>query len=50
MTATGLETTTTEYENQNAQVIENNNSRDKESDRDVSEIFPNKDSCGEWLP
>ena len=37
-------------ENENAQVTENNNSSDKESDMDVSGFLFSKDSCEEWLP
>ena len=29
---------------------ENNDSSDKESDREVSGFLSNKDSCDEWLP
>ena len=39
-----------DYENENAQVTENNNSSDKESDMDVSGFLFSKDSCEEWLP
>ena len=28
---------------------QNNNSNDKESDREVSEFLSNEDSCDEWL-
>ena len=39
-----------DYENENAQVTENNNSSDKESDVEVSKFLLSKDSCDEWLP
>ena len=38
------------YENENAEVRENNSSSDKESDREVSNILSSEDSCDEWLP
>ena len=38
------------YENEKAQVTENNNSSYKESDMDVSDFLFREDSCDEWLP
>ena len=35
-----------DYENENVQVTKNNNSSDKESDREVSNFL----SCDKWLP
>ena len=35
-------------ENENIQVPENNNSSDKESDKEVSDFLSSEDSCDEW--
>ena len=39
-----------DYENENVQVPENNNSSDKESNKEVSDFLSSEDSCDEWLP
>ena len=39
-----------DYENENVQVLENNNSSNKESKREVSDFFSSEHSCDEWLP
>ena len=39
-----------ENKNENFQVSQNNNLTDKESDREVSDFLPSKDSCDQWLP
>ena len=36
-----------DYENENIQLPENNNSSDKESDKDVSDFISGEDSCDE---
>ena len=38
------------YENENVQVLENNNSSDQESGREVSDFLSSEDFCDEWLP
>ena len=39
-----------DYENESVQVPENNNSSNKESNKEVSDFLSSEDSCDEWLP
>ena len=39
-----------DYKNENAQVPENNNSSDKESNKEIFDFVSGEDICDDWLP